>query len=401
MSKSKRPKPIYERGPFRLHRRPDRTNLQIVWYDEQSRRERSISAGTRDDQEGVLALDRHYLTAMGRKCCPTCGREYQGELAPLLSNVIADYLLRIEHQAGFKSARSRLGHVVAYLEITDPVTTVPMIDARWVEGFRKWLLAQPFKKGRVKRERSIASVEGCVMQLAAAINSTPGQRAKFKGVQLKEVSQSPEYRADVPLLAAMFRFCLDPHAPEGTSWTPKELERTKAYRANLLRFLRIAVSTWARPDAIFDLTSAQWNSAAGVLDLNPRSRRQTKKYRPKIPLARQMRPWLDELDGPYLPVTTVRASWEKMRTELGLPKQGQAGEKLIRRSMSTLARTRLGEERWQQGEMMLGHRKASISDIYALPDPANLGRVLAVTEEIIDEIEALAPGAFTAVLPQG
>lgn len=138
-----------------------------------------------------------------------------------------------------------------------------------------------------------------------------------------------------------------------------------------------------------------------MLDLNPRGRRQTKKYRPKVPLARQMKPWLDDLEGPYLPVATVRTSWEKMRTELGLPGQGQAGEKLIRRSMSTLARTRLGEERWQQGEMMLGHRKASISDIYALPDPANLGRVLAVTEEIIDEIEALAPGAFTAVLPQG
>ena len=49
---------------------------------------------------------------------------------------------------------------------------------------------------------------------------------------------------------------------------------------------------------------------------------------------------------------------------------------------------------------MLGHHKPSTSDIYALYDPANLGRALAVTEAIIDEIEALVPGAFTGIAPE-
>lgn len=43
---------------------------------------------------------------------------------------------------------------------------------------------------------------------------------------------------------------------------------------------------------------------------------------------------------------------------------------------------------------MLGHVKASISDIYAIPDPANLGLALSATEAVIDEIERLCPGAF-------
>jgi hypothetical protein len=43
---------------------------------------------------------------------------------------------------------------------------------------------------------------------------------------------------------------------------------------------------------------------------------------------------------------------------------------------------------------MLGHRKSTISDLYAIPDAANLGLALAATESIIDEIEALTPGAF-------
>jgi hypothetical protein len=44
--------------------------------------------------------------------------------------------------------------------------------------------------------------------------------------------------------------------------------------------------------------------------------------------------------------------------------------------------------------MMAGHVPMTTSDIYALPDPANLGRALAVTKAIIDEIDQLAPGAF-------
>lgn len=68
-----------------------------------------------------------------------------------------------------------------------------------------------------------------------------------------------------------------------------------------------------------------------------------------------------------------------------------------RRSMATIARSRIGEANWVQGQMMLGHVKHDISDIYALPDPANLGLALTVTEQIIDEIEALCPGAYRQV----
>lgn len=43
---------------------------------------------------------------------------------------------------------------------------------------------------------------------------------------------------------------------------------------------------------------------------------------------------------------------------------------------------------------MLGHVKASVSDVYALFEPGMLGRALAVTNDIIDEIEKLTPGSF-------
>lgn len=58
----------------------------------------------------------------------------------------------------------------------------------------------------------------------------------------------------------------------------------------------------------------------------------------------------------------------------------KAGPKLIRRSMATIARKRTGAANWVQGQMILGHAKHSVRDIYAMPDSVNLGLALAVTE---------------------
>lgn len=287
--------------------------------------------------------------------------------------------------------------------------TVPQIDQRFVDRFRSWLAQRPVvtRGGKELRPRSLGHIEGCVRQFAAAINATPGQGAKFKAEQPKNISRSPTYRATVPVLAAMFRFCIDPPSPPEREWSEKERLMVIARRIELLRFLRCAVATWARPDAIFDIRPPQWHAQARVLDLNPPGRRQTKKHRPKIPIARQFAPWLDEMvpapGNPgrptYLANATVRHGWDSMRAHLELPPGGEAGPKLIRRSMATLARKRMGEGNWPQGRMMLGHAKFDVSDIYAIPDVANLGLALETTESIIEEIEAICPGAFTAILP--
>lgn len=384
---TKRPKPLYQRGRYSLYRRDRRTNLEIVWYDEARKRERSQSAATGDLGKARLALDRLYLNDADHRVCPTCHRAWDHAESPLLITAISDYLILSEAKAGIKSARNRLGHVSEYALETDENVTCAAIDQRWVDGFRKWLGNKPNPDGT---RRSIAHVEGCVMQLAAAINATPGEKASFKAEQQKLVANSPTYRADIQTIAAMFNFCL---RPEGGR-TDKERAMIAATRGNLLAYLRMAVATWARPDAIYDVSSDQWISDARVLDLNPKGRRQTKKYRPAIPMPRQMVPLLDELDGKWLTVASVRHGWDAMREKLGLPGGREAGEKLIRRSMATIARKRIGEANWRQGEIMLGHVKASISDIYAVPDPANLGLALKATESIIDEIEALAPGAY-------
>jgi hypothetical protein len=151
-------------------------------------------------------------------------------------------------------------------------------------------------------------------------------------------------------------------------------------------------------DASTQAARGQWNSQARVFSLNPVGRRQTKKRRATVPVPGCIGEWLDTLDGPICSKEVSKATWRRMQAELGIPFEGQGGMKLVRRSIATLARRRLGEEHWVQGRMMLGHVPISVSDVYALPEPANLGRALAVTQTIIDDIEKLAPGAFYRTL---
>jgi hypothetical protein len=394
MPAPKRQRPLYQRGDFRLIQRPGRTNLEIVYYDPAAKRERSISTGTGDLGRAKDELDKRYLAGAAVHICPTCRRPWDQErdAAPLLTVAIADYLTVNAHKVGAKAQKNRLAHVVRYVAETDAAITCPEITAAWVDGFRQWLLAQPVvsPKGAYMRARSLSHVEGCVLQLRAVINSIPGQTAQFKAEQMAHVSASPAYRADVSTLAAMFNFCLHPT----TGRTPKENEAIAATRVNLLRYLQMAVATWARPDAVMEVRRDQWFPSARVLDMNPRGRRQTKKYRPVVPIARQFVPLLNEMEDHWLTVTTIRAAWDKMAVALNLPRDRESGPKLIRRSMATIARKRIGEANWAQGQMMLGHIKASTSDIYALPDPANLGLALSATESIIEDILREAPGAY-------
>lgn len=385
MPATKRPEPLYTRGEFKLY--PGRGNLEIIWYDEQRNRERSRSAGTADERAGRIALDNLYVKKHGGvPTCPTCGQalKQDGELITVL---IANYL---ETKDPKDAVHPRLNHILDFQDATGRNDDrCDDVDGVWAQDFRDWLEAKP------DRERAPGTIENSLIQLAAAFRHG-GVEPGFDTIPTSEVNRTPQHRSDIAELARMFRYCLDP-----AGRTEKEIARRRRERENLLRYLRAAVATWARPDAVMDISTdhkrRQWHSNARVLVLNPIGRRQTRKRRAVVPIASQFAPHLDETKGFYIPVHSIKSAWESMSEALGLPADGESGMKLIRRSISHMARKRLGEESWVQGRMFLGHHKPTTSDLYALLDPVNLGRALAVTEAIIDEIEAKAPGAFRRV----
>ncbi len=393
---------LYTRGKYRLEwdqLRDGRLRspfLQIVWYDERSKRNRSKSTGTADIAAAEDELDRLYLKKeRGQAICPTCGQATQLASTHLVSEAISNYLIAKEKKSSFVSIRARLAHVLAYLNESEQLDlSCSAIDDEWIEAFREWALEIPVcsPAGNL-RDRAPGTVEASARQLAATINHAFRRKdtthpAGFSVKKPSEVSRTPIYRSNVDELARMFRYALK----LGKDGRPMNARRP------LLRFLQISVATWARPDAAHDFSTSpnrhQWHSGFRVVDLNPKGRTQTKKHRPQIPIGEQAAALIDQTDGYFVGAESVKTAFSSMLDELRLPRAGETGLKLIRRSMATLVRKRIGEEHKAQIERMLGHMKTSVSDLYALFDPNMLGLALEATNAIIEEIEALTPGAF-------
>ena len=397
MPRRAKAKGLYQRGALWLDwdRRADGSlrspHLAIFWYDADRRRTRSTSTGTGDVAEGKNALDRHYLEhSEGAAICPTCGQRRVAGSGFLVLQAIQDYLSMKAN--GDQAIGHRLAHITAYIAHKGDLALIcEKANEAWIAGFRQWMAAQPIvSPSGIKRQRALSTIENSVLQFAAAINFSHGRGdtlrpAMFRPIPTKQLNRSPQHRSDLKELARMFAYASDPRYP--------------VKRGTLHRFLIASVSTLGRPDAVHDINTsrerAQWNSSARILDLNYRGRRQTKKYRPTIPVPWQFALHLDATTGFFIDVASVKKSWETMATDLGLPREGEAGMKLIRRSMAKLLRDRLPKADWPEITMFLGHDKFdSTSDIYAPFDPDYLSAARKEIEAIISEIESLAPGAF-------
>ena len=401
---------LLQRGKYRLvyDRRADGTlrtpYIQIQWYDEDARRVRSRSTGTACREDAERQLDALYLaTEKGKALSSACGQPLTGSDTYLVTEAIEAYLVARKGRPSINAIRPRLGHVLTYLIENNQVATLcRAVDEDWIGEFREWNILTPVENGNgATRERAPGTVEASVRQLAAAINFAKQKGHTLKGAQFKpkkpaEVSHTPTYRASIAELAGMFNYSSAPPCKDGES--DKAYTKRVAGRRQLLRFLQISVATWARPDAAHDVSTdpkrGQWDSQRRRLNLNPRGRSQTRKYRPVVPIAHQVVSLLDETIGYFVTVGSVRQAFEAMQDELDLPGDREAGLKLIRRSMAQLGRERLGRAGWIEGKYMLGHHRPDPSDLYGIDEPGDYPMALRVTEEIIDEVIALAPLAF-------
>lgn len=404
---AKRDKPIHVNGIYALYARPG-TNHTVIYYDEAAKRERSFSAGTRNDSEAVKFLDDFVQRKRGA-CdrCPECN-----QLIITGTRTVADcidtYLkgkIAAKKQRDRESITARLNHVVRYMAhiYNGRDTIVRDVDEDWIKGFRDWLKAEGFrcgKDGQIRKEYAASTIEMSVVQLASALvycKERSPQNKLFEPVALKPLSKGPKQRADVKTIAAMFDYCLN---PAGASVKIRAQRRQQ--RLNLLTYLRVSVVTMARPEAVtaIDCSSdaGQWLPELGMLALCPEGDEQTKKFRPTVPIVEAARWIFDEATGKLFTGDPTQSTWKNMAKALNLPGQGKggAGSKLIRRSMARLAKTPLKEHRAQLAGMM-GHHKATTTGVYTMddePEPEFFTEVSAFVTRIVDEIEALCPGAY-------
>src|SRR3546814_19228207 len=97
----------------------------------------------------------------------------------------------------------------------------------------------------------------------------------------------------------------------------------------------------------------------------------------------QALPHLDDARGFFVGPLSVKKSWEAMAAEIGLPGDGEAGMKLVRRSMAQLLRRPDLQVPVEQVALQLGHRRIeSTSELYSPVQPAYLPDANRHTETI-------------------
>ena len=193
------------------------------------------------------------------------------------------------------------------------------------------------------------------------------------------VSAPIRTRASLEQIAAMVKYAAQP----------------ALRREGLLRFLVASICTLARLNAIFDMSVAkercQYDEKDGFFNLNPLGRRQTKKYRPTVPILPGLKNLLETANDEGWVVhyygrrvQDVRSSWRQMIKDLGYEGGREWGAYVMRRSMSQLLRES-GAQPWDvQG--LMGHRMAGTTETYTAASlfPTAMTKL----EIIIAEIES-------------
>lgn len=422
---------IYQRGEFWLDLvrgtdgKPTSNRWYIWWYDALAKRQQRKSTRTEDVRIACERLDEHYLASHN----PTAA----DQMVYTVQDAMTDYW--IEHgqmQTSADAIKARLKLFQRFLQAEDDAGRLPdpfMPDAitdRMVERFRAWGVTVPIvaRKKDAKgnwidgksRPRSAATVEESVIQIKAALNHAYNERRTryVPPIQHKtrdQVTAKRTYRLSIEAIGELLDYSLN-----GAGHYSGHSDRLLPLR----RYLIASICTLARPDAIFDLSvnpdREQWMRNAGLINLNPSGRIQTKKVRPVLPVVGLLDSWFKATDDWFvcrevveydhqqqidvtrqIGVDAIRSAWTGARQRLGIP--AGWGPKLLRHSMATILANR--RVNLMELEMALGHRVlGKTSSTYAIFDPDYLGTIKQGIEDVVSDLTKMAGPALHAKLTQ-
>lgn len=240
-----------------------------TWYDPKCRQTRSVSLGTSDFSVASKAL-AEWVVKHGE-------RQFLDPANVLIDEVLLRYWNA--HGCNRPSHKSIFDNLAAWQKFWGG-RMVSDITPQEQKRFVTWLQTEWSRNGL-----STSSVDKVLSAGRAALNRAYRQQELTSAPHIF-LYQSAEDRRESP--------------PMGRPVTPAEIAKLfdAVQSRHVLMYLILAVTTLARPAAILDLTLAQIDHEHGLLSLNPDGRKQTKKYRPTIPIAPTLRPWLDETTGP-------------------------------------------------------------------------------------------------------
>ena len=336
-----------EIGDYWLTKRPGSAQWCRTWYDANTRQTRRASLGTDDLQAAKVKL-WEWFAKYGR-----VGKQEAHDTALELV-LVRYYQQHAEASASAEMARIALAY---WSDFFCGATVAEVTPARQRE-FAEWLKAKrkpPLSDGYVKRVLTVGK---------SALNRAyrEGEIDTVPFIIPWQDGEAREQTLSVEESAALWGAAESPH------------ERM---------YLALAYGTLARPEAILGMHRSFADLDRRLLIQNPPGRRQTKKYRPTVPICDFLLPWIEQAsDGPLVQwrgreIASFKTAWRKMRTAAGLP-PGTV-PKVIRHTMATHLRASGVPEAEIQG--FLGHKAYSgKTEVYARYRPDYLGQAAAAID---------------------
>lgn len=348
--------PRPNKGPYLA---PNRHGTYDIAWTENGRSRRR-STGTPDFREAQKALAQ-FLLATDREA----HREFIRGQILLVREALGDPAAKtgadywhehvLEKVVGQDTQRYAIDKLTAHFGDLNAAAIQPLDIAAYVRKRREGRLGKPSKDGTIARELSVLN--------AALHHAVRARRLRSDDMPRIELPQA---------------------SPPKDRWLTKEeasrlLEAARQAKApkdklsRVYRFIVLALFTASRKTAILELKRDQIDLENGLIRLNPAGRRQTKKRRPPVPIADELRPVLErmlqEATSDYLldHPGSVRVAFEKAVKRAGLE---DVTPHTLRHTWATWA-AQSGVDMWKIAGV-LGDTLATVERTYAHHHPAFL-----------------------------
>ena len=345
----------FQVGEWWLSQRSGSPAWYATCYDAATQRTRRVSLGTDDFEQARQRLLERYL------------EEHRPQNAPAESVALADILLDYYKTQGSeaRSAGSARTSCRYWVDFFGEASVAEATKPPRLEAFIAHLTRQGFSTAYVQRILGVGK---------AAL-----QRAWRRG----EV-------AAVPFIPGVK---VDYGEPLGRPLKTAELANLlKAAPDHLRLMLMILIGTACRPEAALELTGAQLDFDDRLIDLNPRGRPQTKKFRPVVKMPDALAIVLANAPSGRLvtfqgrPVKKINKAWRGMRAASGLDEE--VNPYSIRHTVARWMRQN-GVPAWEVAAQ-LGHKSRDYrtTELYAAFDPAYLENAVRAIDLLFDRLRA-------------
>jgi len=339
-------------GGYWLSHRPNSKDIYCrTWYDPATRQTRRASLGTTDFQEA----ERKLIDWVARN---QNLRDERPEDMPLETALVRYF----EKQAKGSASETQVRIALRFWSDYFPRNVISELTPERIEAFIGWLREKGHSNGYINRTLAAGRAALRRAEKRQEVRSVPF-------IEQLPPGDPRDIRLSMDEAAALFDACQEPH---------------------ILMFLMLTFNTLSRPVALLELDKSQVDFENRLIELNPPGRKQTKKYRPTVPITGTLLPWLEKAEqGPLVaywgrPIKSVRRGFNAVRDAAGLSKD--VSPYAIRHTMAIELRKR-GVPPWEvQG--ILGHKQGGYrtTEIYAKYDPDYLSKSAEAIDDYMNEI---------------